>query len=489
MRVALAAVFQLTNTFSRQATTRQSFVVDRFDVGSRQVFDPFNVERFVNALVDSAQTFGTQAVPLLSAQARSAGPMTADCSEWLSELLSTSLSENDQHCDAVILILSGAACGERFQSVDLELIQAARESVGNGVPVIAVVSTLANLSDELVSAPDLLLGFNTQEVDSFDSVARKTIGAVRGLVAQEIHPAVKAQHLPLLVPLAAQNARREPMSSLIQLGQEFESQAGVIDASLFPGFPYADSSQTGFSVLVSGEGDQVDALAQRLQRAVWDRREELVPALPLNVETVVHEAMLRDAGPVVIADAGDDPKYGGAGDGTGLLWALIDLGTQDAALGIIVDRICVEQAIETGVGNRVQIDIGGSIDRRAGYPINVTAQVRRISDGVVAYEGIREVDCGRTAVLDVEGRHGGRIEVIVTEKSPLVVDIDVFQAVGIDLSRKKVVGVKSSSRLREHFGSVSGTILETSTPGITTPVLAHFDYRRIRQPTFPLDPM
>jgi microcystin degradation protein MlrC len=41
--------------------------------------------------------------------------------------------------------------------------------------------------------------------------------------------------------------------------------------------------------------------------------------------------------------------------------------------------------------------------------------------------------------------------------------------------------------VRETFSRVASRVIETTTPGITTPVLSFFDYQRIPRPIYPLD--
>jgi len=65
----------------------------------------------------------------------------------------------------------------------------------------------------------------------------------------------------------------------------------------------------------------------------------------------------------------------------------------------------------------------------------------------------------------------------------------MFQALGIDLARKKIIGVKSSWRYRVEFDGLADHTLATTTPGITTPVLAYFEFQQIPRPIYPLDPL
>ncbi|MGA7671015.1 MAG: MlrC C-terminal domain-containing protein, partial [Nitrolancea sp.] len=201
-----------------------------------------------------------------------------------------------------------------------------------------------------------------------------------------------------------------------------------------------------------------------------------------------HDAMLSESAPVTIADVGDDPTFGAAGDGTGLLWALIDLGAQNAALGVIVDTAAVADAVHSGVGSELKIDVGGTVDRRAGYPINVTARVRRIADGCVESADRCVQNVGRAVLLDVQGRHGGRIDVILTERPPVSVETGLFRALGVDLTNKKIIGVKRTTSLRDVPTASGSQVLVTSTPGITTPLLHYFNWEHVSRPMHPLDP-
>ena len=59
MRIALATVFQLTNTFSRQPTSIDSFTdFNVHEPGDLPTCDTYGTQRFVNALMEAADERG-----------------------------------------------------------------------------------------------------------------------------------------------------------------------------------------------------------------------------------------------------------------------------------------------------------------------------------------------------------------------------------------------------------------------------------------------
>ena len=490
MRIALAAIFQVTNTFSRQRTTFDAFSVGpRLDLEPGRC-DPTGTDRLAHELVQAGIDRDITVLPIMHATARSSGLIPRETVADLSNQLRQHLVESGTNLDALILMLSGTMVTEDSILADQTIVQVARDSLAQNTPIVAIFSAQANLSQDIVDSVDLAVCYQVGNHVSTSASAGKIMRLTESLVRKQIHPTSAFRHLRLLVSRPQHAPSVQALASAKSLSQEFEGQSNVLNVSLFPGFPYADIDSAGFSVVVTTDNDidKANNLAQRLQMSIWDRREEFV-TMPANVEIVVHDAMLAETGPVIIVDLGDDPSAGGAGDGTGLLWALIDLGALDSALGVIVDPGGVSRAIEAGVGNKVNLDIGGSIDHRSGYPINVTATVRKISDGRLMLDDHCQIDLGRVVVLDVDGRHGGQIDVVLTEKAPDAIEPALFAALGVDIATKKIVGVKSSLNVQASYASMASKILDTSTPGITTPVLAYFDYQRLVRPIYPLDAM
>ena len=177
---------------------------------------------------------------------------------------------------------------------------------------------------------------------------------------------------------------------------------------------------------------------------------------------------------------------GAPGDGTALLWSLLDLGVTDAALAAIVDPTATAAAFDAGVGGAFRFPLGGRVDHRHGYPIDAAGTVRALNPA----RGSDRPDCetpGRTALLELEGRHGGSVAVIVCERPARWSSPESLRQHSIDPIKRHVVAVKSAADLRHGFARLATEILTVTTPGITTNDFSFFDFRHLRRPIFPLD--
>ena len=92
-------------------------------------------------------------------------------------------------------------------------------------------------------------------------------------------------------------------------------------------------------------------------------------------------ALLPCSGPVVLADASDNPGSGAYGDSTFLLKSMLEAGLENSAFGMICDPEAVEKMIRSGVGKSLKLQLGGKIDPIFGPPLSVNGEVRNITDG------------------------------------------------------------------------------------------------------------
>jgi microcystin degradation protein MlrC len=93
-----------------------------------------------------------------------------------------------------------------------------------------------------------------------------------------------------------------------------------------------------------------------------------------------------------------------------------------------------------------------------------------------------ETNMGRTVVFK-----SGGIEVIITEKRIQVLDQELLKSVGITPAERKLIALKSSVHFRADFESIAPKIFEVDTPGVHSPDLFQYDYKKLRRPIFPLD--
>ncbi|MBX5443804.1 M81 family metallopeptidase [Sphaerobacter sp.] len=494
MRFAIGAIWHQTNSFSPVPTTLEDFAAYRYVQGDALIDTASAGHTALAGAIRTAAHLSHDVLPLIEARAPSGGPLSDADFERLTSELCSRLREARDAIDGVLLDLSGGLITTSDPDAEATLLTSVREVVGGAVPIVAAVGPHANLSPRLVDAATLLVG--PSAVPDADPAARgERAVALLALVASgEVKPAVALRQVPLLVPLPAQDTGAGAMAEIAELARQCEREPGVLCAMVTGGFPYADVPHAGAAVVVATHGDSTRAadLAATVEAAFAERNGQWT-VNPANIEAAIHDAMAAREHPFVLADTGDDPGAGGPGDGTGLLWGLLDLGARGAAIGVITDPEAVDAAIAAGVGAEVTLSVGARRDRLHGYPIDVHGRVASIGPGKIVREGPLdsglEIDMGRSVVVEARGRHEGDVAIILAERRVELDDPAIFRAHGIDPATMRILAVKSSLRYRVGFGAVASKMVAVATPGVTVPDFAFFPYQRLRRPIAPLDPL
>jgi microcystin degradation protein MlrC len=283
------------------------------------------------------------------------------------------------------------------------------------------------------------------------------------------------------------------MLTFKRLAREIEHERGILNVSYFPGFPFADIEPTNFTIIVTADDnpEQARAAANRLARYLWDIREQFNVS-PISVDDAVRHGMNAPRRPIVLADIGDNPGGGGPADGTILLEALLRLGATDTAVVPMVDPESVERCAEAGEGNAVSLELGARTDDMHGTPLDVSGRVVRITDGSFVHKGPMNTgvqhNLGPTAVVELGGHSGGKVQVVVTSLRYQPTDLEVLRSQGIEPTEQQMIAVKSSVHFRAAFTPIAAEILEVDTPGLTNPDLFRLEFRKLKRPIYPLDP-
>ena len=166
---------------------------------------------------------------------------------------------------------------------------------------------------------------------------------------------------------------------------------------------------------------------------------------------------------------------------------MMSAGLTDSAFGTLYDPEVAEAAHRAGAGATIRVRLGGKHDRLHGDPLDLEVYVKSLADGQFRLStpmgrGYPMV-LGRTARLI-----SGGMDIIVASKRTQVLDPEPFLLHGIDVSRCRIIGLKSSAHFRAGYEGVAKHIITTDPPGISTSTLTQFHYKRLRRPIYPLDP-
>ncbi|MFZ5823073.1 MAG: M81 family metallopeptidase [Bacillota bacterium] len=483
-RIAVGEWAHETNTFCPAPTTAEPFRQFMWLKGEQVAAVHGGNRTYVGGMLDKAAELGVTAVPALVTMAYPSGTITREAyDEILGEMLSSIRAALP--IDGVCLSLHGAGVAEGVDDLEGAVLAAVRELVGPSVPIAVALDLHGNITEEMVRQADGLFGVNFYpHTDSYERGA-EAMAFLNRVLRREIRPVMHLERLPMIIPTSTTDL--DPAKRLNELTWAWEKQPGVLDCTVFHGFPYTDVPPVGMSVLAIADGDAALArkAAQAVAKAVWEAREQFTPQR-LSPAEAIAAAGAVEGGPVVINDTADNPGGGSPGDGTHLLRAMIEADLQDACFGFVYDAEVAAQAHEAGVGATIAVRLGGKTDTLHGAPVEATAYVKALTDGrfrltTPMWRGM-QLDLGPCARLQIGG-----VDVIVTSQRQQTLDDEVFLLHGIDVRRYKIVGLKSSSHFRAGFNHLARAIIPADSPGATTLQVQVFPYQRIRRPIWPLD--
>ncbi len=390
--------------------------------------------------------------------------------------------------DGVLLELHGGGATEDEDDLEGHVLEQVRKVVGNDIPVVTPLDMHANIGPRMMKYGSFFCGYDTYpHIDGYDrsaEVSQLLIDTIRG----KIDPKIAYAQPNMIITPVMQKSDYHPMKTLIDKAHEIEAEAGILSATVSAGYPYADISYPGVTMMVIADGDK--ELAQRkadeLSELCWDLRLDFL-ARVVPMERALDLALAEPDGPVILTDQADNPG-GGAGpqDGTIALKAMLDRGVTNACVAVMRDPEAVAEAIEAGIGNTVTMKIGGKTDPWVGEPLEVTGMVSRISDGKYMPTGPMSGgvahNMGNTAVLNVKG-----IDVILTELGSGLTDLELYRSLGLEPTDYKIMLVKSCVHYRAAHEPIAKKIIELDLPGGHGTRLAAFPWKKLKRPVFPLD--
>jgi len=348
-----------------------------------------------------------------------------------------------------------------------------RTVIGAQIPLVASLDRHANVSRQMIDSADVLIAYRTYpHVDmavtgarAFDWITRRLAGRPR--------PYVAWLRIPYLIPMCWQCTDITPAQGLYALLDEPEA-GGVDSASFAMGFPAADVEKCGPAVWAYGASAQAaQDFAQRMLDVVNAAEPEFSGEI-LNAQEAVARAIDiagRQGGPVVIADAQDNPGAGGSADTTTLLKALVAAagkgqikGLKSAVLGLLVDPHAVQLAHAAGEGARLHLSLGGKSRIEEDTPFEAKFVVEKLHAGEViatgsVFSGYR-LTLGPSACLAI-----GAVRVIVVSKPVQLLDLALLRFIGIEPSEQSIIAVKSTVHFRADFEPLAREILICAAPG------------------------
>ncbi|WP_445657537.1 M81 family metallopeptidase [Achromobacter sp. NCFB-sbj8-Ac1-l] len=491
MRWLLAMIKHETNTFSPVPTPLSRFFRGAPDIleGERAIRAYENTDSGLGGYIEVARRVGAEIVVPVAAESWPSGPASSDTHEALCKRVLDQVRRGG--FDAILLDLHGAMVAEGVEDAEGDLLRRLRE-IDPKTPVAVTLDMHANIYADIVDHATVISGFHTYpHVDIREAGVRAANVIVRTLKG-EIKPVMTWASKPMLPHVMCQGTHTEPNKSLQERCKQLEA-GGVLAASVFVGFPHADIREAGLSAVVCTDGNLAQAEQYRdelLDRAWNDRAKWVFHPEPL-VPTITR-AKAIEHGPVVLLDHFDNTGSGGTMDTTAVLAEVLRQELDNVVFYAICDPQAAREAAAAGVGNPITLALGGKVAmpaiKQPSEPLTVTGRVKLVFDGVYLnrgpmYRGVRN-DTGLTVVIDT-----GQVEIVVVSRHQEPFDINCLLSAGIDPLQKRYVVLKSRVHWRAGFSDMATDVIECTGVGVTTSDYGQLEFKHVRRPIYPLDPL
>lgn len=438
---------------------------------------------------DAALAAGAQWVPLVHARSLPGGMVEPVVYEALKAELISMIHQHGPF-DGFLLDIHGAMTVVGTRDAEADLARAVRlaldeVSVRAGTPRTLVSATLdlhGNVTAELVERCDLITCYRmAPHEDERETKTRAMANLVTRLAEGTGAPAKAYVRIPVLLPGEKTSTRLEPAKGIYAGIVPVEASAGIVDASIWVGYAWADEPRCYACVVVTGDdGPLAAARATELAASYWGARADfafVAPAADLDgcIDAALAPGSRR---PFVISDSGDNPTAGGSGDVTWTLNRMLGdprfaSGGPRTVIASVFDQDAVAACFDAGIGAPIEVSAGALVDHVHAGPARLRGTVLHLTAG--------DSTSGRVAVV-----RAGSIEAIITERRKPYHRLSDFAAAGIDVTDADIVVVKIGYLEPELFVLAADWMLAL-TPGGVDQDLIRLGHRNIDRPMFPFD--
>ncbi len=477
MKVFIACLATETNTFSPMPTGAQGFEETGLFRGDATRHPPFLFSEPLCVWREMAEAEGHEVVESLCAAAQPAGRTVAHVYQGFRDEILSDLKAA-MPVDMVLLMLHGAMVAEGEDDCEGDIIARARDLVGDGIPIGVELDLHCHISERMVGNATSIITFKEYpHVDGAER-ARETYVLCRDAAGGKIRPHIATHDCRMI---SMWRTPDEPVRSFVERLKSLEGSDGVLSVSFVHGFPWGDVKDVGAKMLVvtDGKPEAGRALAESLAKEVWDMRGRTTQAYA-DVASGVDQALANPAGPVVLADVADNAGGGAPGDSTFLLRHILDRGLKSATLGFFWDPIAVRFCQEAGEGAELELRVGGKCGPFSGDPVDLRVTVRKVVRDATQPFGNSTARMGDSVWVSAGG-----INLILCSTRTQVFHPDGFTQFGLDLSKEKIIVVKSSQHFYAGFAPLAKKIIYVASPGAINPDFAAIKFTKRETPYWP----
>lgn len=402
------------------------------------------------------------AVPLVQTVIGALGPASDEAIAWLTgETLS--LLARAAPLDGIVLFLHGASWAPGYEDIERHVISKVRNAHPD-VPISVALDYHGNVDSRTFAECDVAVAYrHSPHTDMGQTGARATEALLR-ILREGRKPGLAVCKPGVVIPSILSATALEPLATVIAEARALEA-AGDCDISVMAGFAYADSPNTGMSVVaVDWDGQEAaETKARQLAERLHALRREISSAIPVaDVSGALADLEARPGAgkPVVLLEHADRMN-----DSTYLLRALMDRDVGRVSVPFMFDPETAEQALAAGAGAEIDLMLGGKTSPESGGPIALRAKVLWAGHKTYTVTGQMQtgatIDLGTTALIEF-----GHIRVSVVSNFAFAIDGDPFYIFDERPEDYDVIVLRSKTHFRAFYEPASDRIIVVDTPDL-----------------------
>ena len=469
MKVFIAGLAIETNTFSPLPTGELGFAGGPVYHGDatrhplQYATAPLHIWR------EKAEIEGWEVVEFLAAHAQPAGPTVRGVYEEFRDEILADLQAAGS-VDIVLLSLHGAMMADGYEDCEGDLIAHCRQFAPDAV-IGGLLDPHCHLTKEMLEHASLLVAYKEYPHIEIPDRARDLFRLTADTVQGRIRRVMRDYDCRMITAMPTPSC---PMRDFVDAMAAREGRDGILSLSIAHGFPWGDHPRTGTRALAICDGDaaKAEAVAKDLGQRLYALRYQLLPGI-VDLATALDQAVAEPTGPVVLTDMFDNAGGGATSDATFLLREILSRGLTSVATGLFWDPVAVRICRETGVGATLSLRLGGKCGPMSGDPLDLTVTVRNCVSNPTQLFGELPVPMGEVVRVEVDG-----LDIVLNDNRTQTFHPKAFEKLGIDLSQRRIVCVKSSNHYQVGFNPIASRVIPVATLGAITPDFANVPYAR-----------
>lgn len=469
MRLFIAGLSTETNSFSPLPTGILSFQEGSIHHGDATQ-DP--VQYWTGPLHiwrKEAEALSWDVVESLSAHAQPAGLTVKSVYEGFRDEIIGDLKRAGG-ADVILLALHGAMIADGYDDCEGDLIAACRAIAPDAV-IGGLLDPHCHLTDLMLDKASLLVAFKEYPHIDIPERAEDLFCLSADAATGNTQPVMRDWDCRMILALPTPSG---PMREFVDQMSAREGQNGILSLSIAHGFPWGDHPRTGTRALAicDGDSDQAATVAEELGQSLYALRDMLNTEIP-DIDRALDMAQAEPNGPILLADMSDNAGGGAPSDATFLLRAMIDRGMTSVATGLFYDPGAVRICREAGEGATLPLRMGGKHGPMSGDPLDLIVTVKKCASGLTQRFGTLPAPIGEAVWVEANG-----IDIVINDVRTQTFHPEAFEQLGIDLSQRRYVCVKSSNHYQAGFNPIAARVIPVATPGAITPDFANIPYTK-----------